>query len=62
MITESEIEPTPAMIEAGVRAYRLFDRATDPAYVVWAVYTDMVKAKEAEATITPERFDPVAHI
>lgn len=44
---DDEFEITPAMMDAGTDAYRLYDRATDPEYVVWAVYQDMMKVAVA---------------
>src|SRR5260370_6076872 len=44
---DDEFKITPAMMDAGVDAFRLFDRATDPEYVVWAVYQDMMKVAVA---------------
>jgi hypothetical protein len=46
-----EFKITPAMMDAGVDAFRLFDRATDPEYVVWAVYQDMMKVAVAMGVV-----------
>ena len=40
---QEEIEIPAEMMEAGIRAFRLFDRGTLPEYVVWAVFQDMAK-------------------
>ena len=55
----TEFEITPAMMEAGITAFCLFDRATLPEYVVWAVYQDMLKVAVATGVVVvKERENP----
>lgn len=47
MESPSEFEITPEMMRAGIDALCLYDRATLPEYVVWAIYQDMMKVAVA---------------
>ncbi len=42
-----EIEITPAMIEAGIEAYRLWDRDDPTAWKVADIFVEMEKARRA---------------
>jgi hypothetical protein len=44
-----EIEITPEMIEAGIRAYDLYDSEDPYEWIVAAIYTAMEKARLREA-------------
>lgn len=48
-LPETEIEITPEMIEAGVRAFYLYDRGDPAEWIVWAVFVEMEKARHAKA-------------
>lgn len=44
---DHEFEISPAMMDAGIAAYRLFDRGDNPEWIVWAIYQDMMEAASA---------------
>jgi hypothetical protein len=52
-----EIEVTPEMIEAGVRAFELWDSADLPEHIVWSVYKAMELARRKATAVPILRLD-----